>query len=473
MTLTEVGVAGGETALSGRTGRGFTAHLVREIEKISVADVSDLVIERARHALLDWLGVTIAGAGEPSARIVGHVIAAEGGTAVARLVGTEQRATARQAALAMGVAGHSMDYDDMAVGAHPSVVVLPGIIAVAEELDADGPSTLEAMIRGYEAMNMIANACGLVSYARGFHCTGTFGAFGAAVGVGRLLGLDAQHLQWALGSAGTQAAGLKASFGTMGKHLNAGNAAAVGVLSARLAQAGFTGATDVIEAGQGFAIAHNESATDFDATRAGTALGDTLAVEQIKFKPHAACGGTHSAIEGVREIKSRRPFLSDEVDEVVLTVSDQLPDICGIPEPRTGLEGMFSVRHAVSLVLDDRTTGPSSFTDERVNEQRLVELRQRVRVNPVARIPNVREAAEVTVRLKGGEVLQAAVRALMVVPDDQLAVQRARLEAKFRDLVGPRTGADRAEELISLVNRIDTLPSIRELVEKTAPSDAS
>jgi 2-methylcitrate dehydratase PrpD len=240
------------------------------------------------------------------------------------------------------------------------------------------------------------------------------------------------------------------------------------VLSARLAEAGFTGATDVIEDVQGFAIAHNDSASDFDPTRPWTSVGEKLAVERVMFKLHAACGGTHSAINGIRAIKARRPFTMDEVEAVELVVSDKLPDVCGIPEPRTGVEGMFSIQYAASLALLDRDTGPSAFTDEQVRDPALTAARRFVRVIPVARIATTGKPTEVTVRLKGGEAHEACLDALIVTPDDQLDDQWQWLEAKFHGLVAPVLGAARSNELVALVRRFETLGSIRELTGKTA-----
>jgi 2-methylcitrate dehydratase PrpD len=445
----------------------FTAHIVEEAGKLSPRHLTEPVLERIRHVVLDWLGVTIAGSQQPSARIARQVVAAEGGAAAARAIGTPHRFTARQAALANGVAGHSQDFDDMGFGAHPSVAILPAIFAIAEETGADGAATALAIARGFQAMSMVSAACSWVSYDRGFHTTGTFGPFGGAMGVGSLLGLDAARLVQALGLAGTQAAGLKASFGTMGKHLNAGNAAAVGVLSARLAEAGFTGATDVIEHSQGFAAAHNSAASDYDPSRPGAARFERLAVQQVMFKLHAACGGTHSAINGIRDIKRRRPFGIEEVEAVELVVSDKLPQVCGIAEPTCGTEGMFSIRYATSLALLDRETGPQSFTDEQVRDPALIAARAPVKVIPVARIASTGKPTEVTVRLRGGEVHTACLNAMIVTGDDELEEQWSRLASKFRGLVAPVLGQGRTEELIELVRRFESLGSIRDLTDKT------
>jgi 2-methylcitrate dehydratase PrpD len=446
---------------------GFTAHVVAELSKAAARELSESVLWRARHAVLDWLGVTISGSTQASTRAALEVLEAEGGRQAARALGTGTRLTARQAALVNGVASHSQDFDDMGFGAHPSVAVLPAVFAVAEETDASGAAVLEAILCGFEAMSMVSAACSLASYHRGFHSTGTFGAFGSAIGVATLLKLDRARLAHALGIAGTQAAGLKASFGTMSKHLNAGNAAAVGVLSARLAQAGFTGAADVIEHVQGFAVAHNDTASDFDPTRPWTSVGEKLAVERVMFKLHAACGGTHSAINGIRAIKARRPFTIDEVEAVELVVSDKLPDVCGISEPKTGVEGMFSIQYAASLALLDQDTGPDAFTDERVRDPALIAARGRVKVIPVARIATTGKPTEVTVRLKAGEVHEACLDALVVTPDDQLAEQWRWLEAKFHGLVAPVLGEARSRDLVEIVGRFETLGSIRELTERT------
>jgi 2-methylcitrate dehydratase PrpD len=452
-------------------GQGFTAHVVAEASTIRAGDLNAQQRERTFHAILDWLGVTIAGAWQPSAQATHRVMLAEGAAGVARITGTGHRVAARQAALAGGIAGHAMDFDDMGIGGHPSVCVLPAVFAVAEELDASGAATIEAILQGYEAMNMVAAACGKTTYRRGFHNTGVFGAFGATMGVGRLLGLDALHLQRAFGIAAAQASGLKANFGTMSKHLNAGNAAAVGVLAARLAQAGFTGATNALEAPEGLAASHNDSIEDFEPNAPGTSRQARLAVEQIMFKPHAACGGTHSAINSIRAILERRPFKVEEVDDVELVVAHDLMPVCGIAEPTTAVEGMFSVRYAATLALTGSDTGPSGFTDAKVNDPALRAVRKLVRVVPDARIASIGSPAEVTVRLKTGEALTESLDALIVTPDDQLGQQRRVLEAKFHGLVAPVLGERRSEELAGMAAELGGMKSIREFSELTAPAN--
>lgn len=444
---------------------GCTARLVSEVGKIASLRLSDRVIQRARHAVLDWFGVTISGAQQPSSRITHAALLAEGGKPVANIIGSPYRMNARQAALCGGIASHSQDFDDMGLGIHPSVVVLPAVFALSDELEADGAAVLNAMLQGYEALKIVGAAVGESSYARGFHCTGTFGAFGAAVASGRLLGLDTQQMLCALGIAATQASGLRASFGTMCKHMNSGNAAAVGVLSARLAQGGFTGATNVLEAPHGFANAVNSSPADFDPNRPRAFLEERLAVEEIIFKLHAACGGTHSAIDGIRAMRASRPFSLEDVAEVELFVPALLPGVCGITGPTTGLQGMFSIHYAVALALLGRDTGPDAFTDERVRDTAAVQAQKLVKYTATDRIAHLSHPTEVVLKLKSGETLTSAVN--IFEPRQDLDAQWADLEAKFHRLVAPVLGRTRSRELVDMISRFETLGSIRELTDKT------
>ena len=165
-------------------GTTFSARIVADASRISGPALSEPLLERARQMVLDWLGVTIAGAGQPSARAIHRVCAAEGGAPVATVFGTAHRFTSRQAALANGDASHALDYDDMGFGGHPAVVILPAVFAVAEQLEASGMETVEAIVQACEVMHRIDLACGRSAYPRGFHLTGTLGAFAAAMGEG-------------------------------------------------------------------------------------------------------------------------------------------------------------------------------------------------------------------------------------------------------------------------------------------------
>ncbi len=200
--------------------------------------------ELARQCVLDYLGVAIAGAGDPLVQLLLDEMAEAGGTPQASVVGRRERLPVLTAALVNGAAGHALDFDDVnvAMPGHPSVAILPGLLALAELEGSSGRDVLTAFVAGYETACRIGAALSPGHYDLGFHSTGTIGCFGAAAACARLLGLDVERTATALGIAGTQAAGLKSQFGTMCKPFHAGKAAQNGLLAARLAARGFRAA---------------------------------------------------------------------------------------------------------------------------------------------------------------------------------------------------------------------------------------
>lgn len=443
-------------------GGAFQALLINEARHVKHATASRGEIAALRLAMLDWLGVTIAGATEPSARIVQKVVESEGAAKHSRVLGTSVTGTPRQAALANGVAGHALDFDDMGLGGtHPSVAIVPAVVALAEDLGLSGAQLADGLLAGYQGMALVSYAAGWSAYHRGFHATGTVGTFGAAIGCSKLLDLSDDGYRRAIGTAATLAAGIKASFGSMAKHLNAGNASANGVLAARLADEGFTAADDGIRGHQGFIATHSDP-SEFDPQRGLATLGDQNAVTQVMFKVHASCGGTHAAIESVRAAVQDHKIGLNEVASVRATVSDLLPDMCDIPVPRTGLEGKFSLRHAIGLALQGASTGPAGFTDAAVNDPTNVAARRLVEVIPDAELA-VDGPAKVEVVLNDGTVLSASVNPYVPIPASDIGRRLPEFVEKFQGLVEPVLGTARTSRAIDLALGFDELSEVREL----------
>jgi hypothetical protein len=193
------------------------------------ADARTLV----RHCLLDWIAVTLAGAQEPVTHMLAEEAREQGGFPQATVVGHGFAASSRQAALINGAASHALDFDDvnMSFTGHPSVVLVPALLALAEARGASGAAFMTAFVAGYETLCRIGASVSPGHYALGFHSTGTIGTFGAAAACAHLLQLDAEDTADALGIAATQAAGLKAMFGSMCKPLHAGKAGADGMMA--------------------------------------------------------------------------------------------------------------------------------------------------------------------------------------------------------------------------------------------------
>jgi 2-methylcitrate dehydratase PrpD len=446
---------------SGARADEFTRRIAGEVVGITLGEIAPATLERTRHVVLDWLGVTMAGSREQSARMMREVVTADGGVPAATIVGTADRVPAEAATLANAIAAHALDFDDSSpwAGGHPSAPIVSAAVALGQAEGRPWSEILVAIVAALQGQARIAIAIGPSHYEKGFHATGTLGAFGAAAACGRLLDLDAAAMQGAFGLAATQAAGLKASFGTMGKHLNAAKAGANGLLAARLAAKGFSAPLDGVEARQGFAW--TQSGT-FDPDRPYEVMGEDPAINSIVFKRHACCHGTHSAIEGVKRLRTRYPLARRDVKSVRLIVPRSIPDVCGIDDPTTGLEGKFSIKYATALALNDMPTGPTSFTDELVHDPTLAALRRKIEVVPGD--STLTSPTIVVVELQGGEQLTAEVGVLDPAGDEDLDSQWAALAEKFESLVAPIVGAARATEAVEVVARLEAQDGVTQVL---------
>ena len=407
----------------------------------------------AMHCILDWIAVTVGGSDEPLVHKLIDAAHAEGGTGPARVIGHAAQFAGSQAAMINGAAAHALDYDDVnsRMLGHPTVPVVPALAVLADEMTISGSEMLAAFIAGYEVEARLGDMVGVEHIDDGWHSTGTLGTFGAAAAASRLQGLDPARTATALGIAATQAAGLKAMFGTMCKPLHAGKAAANGLLAARLAARGFTSREDAIECDQGFA---HSQARGFRALPVRPAGNRRYAVEENLFKYHAACYLTHAGIDAVRELKQAHGFDGHDVVAVQQNVPATHFTVCNIAEPATGLEVKFSLRHTAAMALADIDTGAmQNYSDETANRKDLIGLRDRVIVT-AGDLPS-RMQAEVIIDLTDGRRLRGIGDAGR--PASDLDLQEQRLIQKFRSLVSPVFGAQATERALEACLALDEL----------------
>lgn len=417
------------------------------------ADVREL----ARQCVLDWVGVALSGSREPLAHLLREQAAEDGGAPAASIVGSRLRLSPRQAALINGATGHALDYDDANVAAqgHVTAAVLPAALAMAEARRASGEALLRAFVSGYDMAGRVGQYLGRAHYERGFHGTATVGSFGAACAAAALMGLDAQATAVALGIAGTQAGGMKAQFGTMCKPLHAGKAAENGVTGAQLAARGFTGRADLLEAPQGFGAATSpgvDTAAALAEPPGGSHLHGNL------FKYHAACYGTHGAIEAVRALCVAHGLAASDIEGIVLEVEPGAQRMCDILQPATGLQAKFSLRlNAALAVFGEDTAAPDTYSDATAHRADLAALRDRVQVRFMPEDwPRMAAAAHVTTR--DGRVLQAHHDSSVPMPD--LARQRELLVRKFMALAVPVVGTARALEIDRAVGALEHMEDV-------------
>ena len=422
------------------------------------------VRELAEQCILDYLGVAIAGSQDPLVRILLDEMAEAGGSPQSSIIGHSVRLPVVSAALVNGSAAHALDYDDvnMAMPGHPSVPILPGLLALAELKESSGTEVITAFVAGYETACRIGAALQPGHYNLGFHSTGTVGCFGAAAACARLLGLDAEATAMALGIAGTQAAGLKSQFGTMCKPFHAGKAAQNGLLAARLAQRGFSSRIDIVECVQGFALTHGP---DF-APKAALAMPEAgFHLLANLFKYHAACYFTHAPIECARRLRVEHRLTPDMIAAIILRLDGSCDRVCNIPVPVDGLQTKFSLRQTVAMALAGIDTASLDvYSAENTCDAALVGLRERVRFDWQHNWPQT--LCELELELFDGRRL--STRHDAGIPAADIAEQGARLAAKFDVLVAPVLGASRARELREMISGLDNVADIRGLTRLTA-----
>lgn len=418
----------------------------------------------ARHCLLDMVGVTLAGKSEPLSQILAAEIEEQGGAAQATLIGIGDKTSASLAALYNGSAAHALDYDDVlgVFTGHPTVAVMPAVLALAERHGKDGKAVVTAFVAGVEVLARIGAMMSKGHYARGWHSTGTIGAIGAAAGCANLLGLDAEATNRAMGIAATQAAGLKSNFGTMSKPLHAGKAAQNGLMAASLAARGFTARANTLDIAQGFG---DSMAEGVDIEAALERIGELFHTPDVLFKYHPACYGVHAPTEAALRLRLQDGFDPALVEKIEVSVPQNAIGMCDIAEPKTGLEAKFSLAHNISLGLLDKADGSLElYMDDSFEVPGVADLRKKVIVHGSAEIEKF--YAKLVVTQKDGKVLTQDFD--IGQPMRDLAEQEAKLAKKFRALATPLVGEGEAEALVAAIAGLENQANMSDWARRTA-----
>jgi 2-methylcitrate dehydratase PrpD len=445
-------------------GGSLTEQLASRAATLRYEDVPGAARALVRQCVLDYLGVAIAGADEPLSRMLREEMTEAGGAGQASLVGQQARLPVLSAALVNGAAAHALDYDDVnvAMPGHPSVAILPGLLAVAELKKASGRDLIAAFVAGYETACRIGAALLPGHYDLGFHATGTVGSFGAAAACARLLRLPTTATAAALGIAGTQAAGLKSQFGTMCKPFHAGKAAYNGLLAARLAARGFTSRGDLVECEQGFAATHGP---DFAPEAALAAPANGFYILANLFKYHAACYFTHAPIECALELRRVHGLVPEAIAGITLRIDASTDRVCNIKDPIDGLQSKFSLRQTVAMALSGTDTASlGNYSERNAQDPALVRLRRQLVLEFQSGWPQT--LAEMEIELADGR--RVAARRDAGIPESDIAEQGRRLAAKFDALVEPLCGRPRTRELRETVLALDDIADIGVLVRLAA-----
>lgn len=435
-----------------------THRLATVLASATYADLSSQAVADTRRSVLDWLGSALAGAVEPPARMAQRVVAAFG-TSNEATVFAAGRSSAAGAAFANGVASHILELDDIHKGStvHAAAPIIPAALAIAEREHADGRDFLLAVAVGYEAALRIGEAVN-PSHYRFWHPTGTAATFGAAAAAASLMKLDASQMIDALGSAGTQAAGLWEfnADGAMSKHLHPGKAAFNGILAADLARAGFTGASRILEGERGFFRAMSAA---YDASRITDGLGENWKISENCYKLYPCCGHTHSAIDLALEVREDRKWQESEASELIADIHIETYgpgfEIVKNSAPVTPYQAKFSIAYCVAVaLLVGQVVWPVPSVDALLSCTRVT-----VAPDLTAKYPAA-WPARLTIMLRDGFTISKSADFPRGNPENPVCT--AALEDKFMSLVSRVYGPATARRALDAVHALDACADMAE-----------
>ncbi len=437
----------------------ITGQLCTKLTSLTSRQLSHEVMNAARQLFLDGLAVGVAGAQvEPAPAILAEHFQAQGGKLAASVLGLGLRLPATWAALVNGASMHVLDYEPMWLpSTHALSPALGAALAAAEITRADGREIAAAIIKGIEIQGWLLAAQGDVrSKDYRFHPPGAVGPIGAAVAAGHILKLDAERLACAIGIAASRCGGLFTNSGTMTKASHCGYAASLGLEAAMLAARGFTASMEIFDAktqSYGQALL----APTFDPSQllnVGTRFrvldpGYTIKLFPCKFTTHySIC----AALAVRPKLPSRSTIASVKMRAAEVPTGDR-------PQPRTGLEGKFSVQYTAAAALLDGEVKISTFTDERLNRADMKELLPKMRLEMSPDIPSKYTAGrylDMEIEMKDGSRITERCTA----PSGSWGtppVSTAEHLAKVRDCFATQLSSDAAERCIELASALDSL----------------
>src|SRR5712672_4693731 len=319
--------------------KGLTRSLARFIVTTRFEDLPENVRHEAKRTLLNWVGCAIGACRQDTVTNVIAALAPFAGPGQATLLGRRERMDILNAALVNGISSHVLDFDDThpLTTIHPAAPVAPALLALTEHQPVNGRDFVLALVLGVETACRIGNAVVPAHYEAGWHITGTAGVFGSAAATGRILGLNEQQMCWALGLAAAQPVGLQEMFGSMTKSFHPGQAAQNGLTAALLAHKGYTASEHGLEAKRGW-LNVLSTACDYAAFADGG-----WEILNNSYKPFACGLVVHPVIDGCIQLRDQNHLAADMIDRIEVAVHPRVMDVTAIKEPRTGLEGKFSV----------------------------------------------------------------------------------------------------------------------------------
>jgi 2-methylcitrate dehydratase PrpD len=470
----------GPSATGGIAARppGLTAEAADFVVRTQWSDLPAELVELGKKHILDAFGLALAGERAESGPIVRRYLQDQGlAKGPATILGTRMKAMPRFAAFANGVAIHADDYDDTQLAVapdrvyglltHPTVTALPAALAVAEAAGKSGRDFMLAYHLGVEVETKVAEAISPRSYEGGFHSTPMCGVFGSAVSAAKLRGLPVAGVRQVLGLAAAEAGGLRENFGTMTKPYQAGHGAEAGVTAADLVALGWTAADTILEAKRGFFAAFGGG---FDAGAIAGQLGRpwTFLSPGVSIKPYPSGSLSHPAMDELRRLIEANRIKTADVAQVRVGTNKQMLNTLIHHQPKTGLQGKFSMEYCMAVLLIDGKAGLAQFTDQAVNRPAVQELISRVDFynNPDADAAGAdKMRSYVEIRLNNGQIISGQADFARGSPQMPMSFDDA--VEKFRGCAEYAGFAEaKAKAVVEQMRRLETVDNMRAAVAR-------
>jgi 2-methylcitrate dehydratase PrpD len=425
---------------------------------LSIDAIPANVLQKAREAFIDTIGVCIFGAGLPWGRMVIDYAQLYGAGGTGTILGTDLKVSSPMAALANGVLGHAFELDNLrqpSMGVHHGSTLIPPALAVGEEVHASGRDLLAAFVAATEVMSRIGLASDNTAEKVGFHSPGITGTFGSTIVAGRLFGLTEEQTVNAFGIAGSLCSGLlaftKAGNGGMVKRLHAGRASESGVLAARLAKSGFTGPDTVLEGKFGVFEAFTRAPK---MERLLDGLGNRWETLRICVKCYAAHITAHTPIRLLEDLKREHGFSGSDIAEIRAATSEKVLSHHNIVAPKDVATAQYSLPFCLAIAAYRDPRQPSSFLNAPHEDPALKDLAKRIKLtlNEESAEPGKAWATKLEVILRDGRILKAEGNGFRGAPDTPMS--EAELDGKFLAL-SSSLGEGRSRRLLDALKRLD------------------
>ncbi|MFG1934141.1 MmgE/PrpD family protein [Mycobacterium sp. NPDC048908] len=450
------------------TNSGPTSALATFVATRQPEDIPEPVMHAARRALVDHIAVAVAGSADDATRRARDAIASTETAGGATVVGARLRVPPPFAAFLNAFASHVLDLDDVynppGTTVHGSCSVWPAILAVADDRPVNGRDALTSFTLGFEVETRVAHAAGQTHYDAGWHVTGTSGHVGAAAAAARTMGLNRDQIEHAMAAGATQAAGLRIMAGSDLKSIHPGKAAMDGVLAATLAGHQLTASAKALEGDFGYLAVMSAAPAPEKIT---ARLGESWNLTSNGHKLYPSGSLTHPMVDGVIALVTENNVAAEDVHVIDVRVSPPAARFTDLPQPATPMQAKFSLRHCAAAAVVFRRLGTDELAAEVLVRPDVIDLRDRVKVVGDPAIG--KQDADVEITLASGRTLCTEVRgnrgtAAAPLDDDELC-------AKFRGLVTPVLGAERAARLLDNCWHVDELADVSILLGQTVPAD--